>query len=135
MSATTATEWLAEIFQSEEYRTGLRARILAGTCRPNELALAMKLGLTPTLEAQDAAEREAIRRMPKHERAVLMRLCRRVSGLDATPTRPIASASGSVAGLVFLSPDVEIPVQQDPTPTTEPTDAPSDDLSDLMPKR
>jgi hypothetical protein len=116
-----ARAWLAEIFQSEDYRTGLRSRILAGTAKPMELQLAVKLGLQPSLEAAEAEERARMASMPRHERTVLMRLLRRLAGLDTSPTRAITGGGG---GLVFLSPveTTTSPVPLEPVPESDLTD-------------
>lgn len=135
----TAEEFLKEIFESEEYRSGLKARIIAGTAKPGELAIARSLGLQPVLDREEQQKRERMRAMPTHEREIFLRLARRMAGaggIDPTPSRPIVGPTGSVGGLVFAGSEFPGGPAIPPDPTTAATEPETDATeTDLLPKR
>jgi hypothetical protein len=135
-----AEGYVAEILNSEEYRSGLRSRLLAGTCKAGELEIAARLGLQPgEADPDEAAKLEAMRRMPRYMRRVLMRLLRISNGSVPVPACREIQGPGGTVGLVFAvadetgpgARDAE-PIQQDPAavPETEPTET-----DDLLPPR
>jgi hypothetical protein len=74
---STSDSILREILESEDYKAALRSRLLAGKATASEIGLARDLGLTITVPIKDreAAEREAMRRMPiEHRRQMTDRI-------------------------------------------------------------
>jgi len=137
----TAERFVRDILASEEYREALKGRLLAGTAKVAELELAAKLGLaTETDAAADEQGREAMRRMPRYMRRILMRLLRISNGSVPVPACREITGPGGTVGLVFATAAETgasaVPQIQQDTPTELEPDARASDLTDdLMPKR
>jgi hypothetical protein len=135
----SAEEFISEVFQSQEYRTALKERLINGTARAGELEIARGLGLIKTDEEQSLeykAKLRALQARAPHEFTILNRLHRRLDGDDLSPSQAIEDPTTHlVCGVVFTNGAQEQrPGQGLPTILDTPADtAPDDDL--LPPKR
>src|ERR1700730_8277596 len=136
--STSTDAMLAEIFQSPEYQSALKERLISGTAKASEINLARSLGIFVPIQGEDTAAREAMRKMDRDTLRLLMDLIRMSSSKEATDLRVI-----QIGDLISLGYDrivrAKIEAQEridaggwTPGKTTEPVETPTDD--DLMPR-
>ncbi len=129
--------FVRDILGSDEYREGLKGRLLDGTAKVAELELAKRLGLAAEADPEDDKRRESMRAMPKFMRSIMLRLIRASNGSAPMPACREITGPGGTCGLVFESAyetgagaRTADQIQQDTQEDTEPMA----DQADLLPK-
>jgi hypothetical protein len=130
----TADEALREVFRSPEYLDALKARLLNGTAKQSEIALARSLGVI--VDDQSAA-REALRKMDRATLRVLLEMCR-MAATDANVELQVIEG-GDYIGVGYSvttrkANDAALRRSLKPTTSPEP-DPETEDLPDLMPQK
>jgi hypothetical protein len=135
MATRPVEDFVKDLFQSEEYRTALKQRVLDGTAKKHEIELAQSLGLAISEEDQ---ARENVRAMDRPTMRLLMDLIV-VSESKASTTLRRVEAPGFIGVVMPTSLDMgrlrsNIRDWSPAGPnTTEPST--TEDPGDLMPAK
>jgi hypothetical protein len=69
---------LREVFESEEYKAALKGRLIAGTAKANEIALARQLGLMTQEDEDDQPMREGLQKVDREVLALMNDMTRAI---------------------------------------------------------
>jgi len=138
----SAESFIADVLASQEFRDGLRTRLVNGTAKIAELEIAKRLGLAAGADPEEDERREAMRSMPRETRRTLMQIIRMSMSADAGELRLIQAGDWTGIGYslsVRARAEAEARRGKGPMATwKKPTDlvvSQDTDDADLMPKR
>ncbi len=98
--STSTDAMLAEIFQSPEYQSALKERLISDTAKASEINLARSLGIFVPIQDEDTAAREAMRAMDRDARALIMDILRMMD-TPATAVELQVLRVGTLVGVGF----------------------------------